>query len=315
MDLVKRYIAAVQRELPDAKRDEIGRELSANIMDQLDALTEQQGEISEADVAALLKNMGHPRTVAQQFVPPQPLISPGYMPLYKNTLFMVLGILFVLHLVEVTTHWLSSANMGLIGYGFALFGGFVDEACFGFTSITLAYWLMSRQQPVANSGCSANWQPEKLPPAGPGWQHIKLQDIFTDLASYIFLLVVIWYPLSMSAEQLAQSSLLLSSNVRLILQYSTPVIVLGIVHSLWQLQQRLWSRNMLASHVLINATIAVIALYLASTSPLLELNAERWYGVSNLQQLERSAMITLVIIALFPAWEALRDTLRLGKLR
>mgnify|MGYP005843199649 CR=1 FL=1 len=314
MDLVQRYIAAVQRELPETKRDEIGRELNANIMDQLDALAEQQGELSDTEVAGLLKKMGHPRTVAQQFVPQQPFINASYMALYKNTLFMVLGILFVLHLVEVTTYWLSSANMGLIRYGFALFGGFIDDACFGFTSITLAYWLMSRQQPVAHSGCGNNWQPEKLPPAGPGWQHIKLQDIFTDLASYIFLLVVIWYPLHMSADQLAQSALLLSSNVRLILQYSTPVIVLGIVHSLWQLRQRLWSRNMLATHVLLNATIAVIALYLASTSPLLQLNTERWYGVFNLQQLERSAMITLVIIALFPAWEALRDTLRLRKL-
>ncbi|MEH8016153.1 hypothetical protein MN202_02805 [Rheinheimera muenzenbergensis] len=315
MELVKRYIAAVQRELPESKRDEIGRELNANIMDQLDALTEQQGEQSNADVAALLKKMGHPRTVAQQFVPVQPLINASYMALYKNTLFMVLGVLFVLHIVDVTTHWLSSADMGLISYVLVLLGGFIDEACFGFTSITLAFWLMSRQQPAANTSCNANWQPEKLPLAGPGWQHIALQDIFTDLASYIFLLVVIWYPWWQSAEQLAQGSLFLSSNVRTILQYSTPVIVLGIVHSLWQLQQRLWSRSMLASHVLLNTTIAVIALYLASTSPLLQLNAERWYGIFNLQQLERSAMITLIIIAMFPAWEALRDVFRLRKLR
>ena len=315
MELVKRYIAAVQRELPESKRDEIGRELNANIMDQLDALTEQQGEQSNADVAALLKKMGHPRTVAQQFVPVQPLINASYMALYKNTLFMVLGVLFVLHIVDVTTHWLSSADMGLISYVLVLLGGFIDEACFGFTSITLAFWLMSRQQPAANTRCHANWQSEKLPLAGPGWQHIALQDIFTDLASYIFLLVVIWYPLWQSPEQLAQGSLFLSSNVRTILQFSTPVIVLGIVHSLWQLQQRLWSRSMLATHVLINTTVAAMALYLASTSPLLQLNTERWYGIFNLQQLERSAMITLIIIAMFPAWEALRDVFRLRKLR
>ena len=102
MELVKRYIAAVQRELPQAKRDEIGRELNANIMDQLDSLVEQQGQLTDTDVAALLKKMGHPRTVAQQYVPPQPLISPGYMPLYKNTLFMVLGILFLLQVVDAT---------------------------------------------------------------------------------------------------------------------------------------------------------------------------------------------------------------------
>jgi hypothetical protein len=314
MELVKRYIAAVQRELPEAKRTEIGRELEANIMDQLDALAGQQGSLTDADIAMLLKQMGHPRTVAQQFVPPQPLISAGYMALYKNTLFMVLGILFVLQVVQVTSYWLSSADMGLISYVFALFGGFIDDACFGFTAITLAYWLTSRQQPAVSSGCSNNWQPEKLPAAGPGWQHIALQDIFTDLASYIFLLVVIWYPLWQSTEQLVQGSLYLSDNVRTILQYCTPVIVLGILHSLWQLQSRLWSRRMLAAHVLINASITVIALYLASTSPLLELSTERWHGMFNLQQLEHSATVTLIIIALFPAWEALRDTLRLRKL-
>ena len=55
MDLVTRYIAAVQRELPENKRDEIGRELKANIMDQLDSLAEQQGKLSEADIAAVLR--------------------------------------------------------------------------------------------------------------------------------------------------------------------------------------------------------------------------------------------------------------------
>ncbi|MCL5255144.1 MAG: DUF924 domain-containing protein, partial [Gammaproteobacteria bacterium] len=31
------------------------------------------------------------------------------------------------------------------------------------------------------------WSPEKLPTAIDGWQHIRLQDIFTDLATLLFL--------------------------------------------------------------------------------------------------------------------------------
>lgn len=313
MELVKRYIAAVQRELPEAKRDEIGRELNANIMDQLDMLSEQQGELADTDIAAVLKQMGHPRTVAQQFVPPQPLISLHYMPVYRYTLFMVLGILFVLQVVGSTSAWLAG-DFGLLLYIKSVASGFIKDGCFAFTAITITFALMSADTAKAIPLQDDNWQPQKLPAAGHSWQHISLHDIFIDLATYVFLLVVIWYPLWQSAEQLAQGSLFLSSNVRLILQYSTPVILLGIVHSLWQLRQRLWSRNMLATHVLINAAIAVIALYLASTSPLLVLTTERWHGIFDLQQLERSAMITLVIIALIPAWEALRDALRLRKL-
>jgi hypothetical protein len=65
MELVQRYVAAVQRELPEPKREEIGRELQANIMDQLDALAEQNGALTQDDIASVLKQMGHPRTVAQ----------------------------------------------------------------------------------------------------------------------------------------------------------------------------------------------------------------------------------------------------------
>ena len=313
MDLVKRYIAAVQRELPDAKRDEIGRELSANIMDQLDALTEQQGEISDADVAALLKHMGHPRTVAQQFVPPQPLISPGYMPLYKNTLFMVLGILFLLQVVDATAAWLGS-DMSFVLYMKRLLSGYVEDVLLGFTSITLAFWLMSRNKPVAHSQCEQNWTPQQLPQVGPSWQHIPLQDVFTDLATYLFLLIVIWYPLWFSAEQMANSRFLFTDSAHQLLKWASPLALLGIANSLWQLRQRIWQRSMLQANIVLNAGFVVVILLLAASSPLLNMDLKIWRGVLDLHQLERAAVYSLVIIAMFPLWEVLRDILRLKKL-
>jgi hypothetical protein len=314
MDLVKRYIAAVQRELPEAKRDEIGRELSANIMDQLDALTDQQGEISEADVEALLKQMGHPRTVAQQFVPPQPLISPGYMPLYKNTLFMVLGILFLLQVVDATAVWLGS-DMSFVLYMKRLLSGYVEDVLLGFTSITLAFWLMSRNKPAAHSQCEQNWQPLRLPKVGPSWQHIPLQDIFTDLATYLFLLIVIWYPLWLSAEQMANSRFLFSDSAHQLLKWASPLAVLGIANSLWQLKQRFWSHTMLLANIMLNAGFVAAILLLANTSPLLDLEPAAWQKVLDLHQVERAVMFSLVITAMFPLWEVVRDIWRLKKLR
>ena len=313
MELVKRYIAAVQRELPQAKRDEIGRELNANIMDQLDMLSEQQGELTDTDIAAVLKQMGHPRTVAQQFVPPQPLISPGYMALYKNTLFMVLGILFLLQVVDSTSAWLSS-QMGLIGYLHSLASGFMQDVLLGFTSITLAFWLMSRHEPKQHSRCEQSWQPEQLPKAGPHWQHISLQDIFTDLATYVFLLIVIWYPLWLSPEQLANSRFLFTDHAHQLLKWASPLALLGIASSLWQLRKRLWSQTMLLGNIVLNGAFAAVILLLATFSPLLKLEPEVWQGVLQLEQLERAAVTGLVITAMFPLWEVVRDILRLKKL-
>ena len=312
MELVKRYIAAVQRELPQAKRDEIGRELNANIMDQLDMLSEQQGELTDTDIAAVLKQMGHPRTVAQQFVPPQPLISPGYMALYKNTLFMVLGILFLLQLVDSTSAWLSS-QMSFLLYMKSLASGFMQDVLLGFTSITLAFWLMSRYEPKQQSQCQQNWQPELLPEAGPGWQHIPLQDIFTDLATYLFLLIVIWHPLWLSAEQLEVSRFLLTDSAHQLLKWASPLPLLGIANSLWQLRQRLWNKQMLIANVLLNAAFGIAILLLATVDPLLNLDPGAWQKMFELQHLERAAVTGLVITAMFPLWEVLRDILRLRK--
>lgn len=316
MDLVTRYIAAVQRELPENKRDEIGRELKANIMDQLDGLAEQQGKLTDADIAAVLKQMGRPRAVAQQFAPPQPLIRLSYMPLYQYTLFMVLGILFLLQVVGTTVNWISSSDMGLVRYLLSLAAGFLDDAIFGFASITAAFWLMSRESSGSSAPCSTDWHPEQLPKAGPSWQHISLQDIFTDLATYLFLLVVIWYPVWMSVEQLDNSRLvlILTDRAHLWLQWASPLAVLGIALGLWQLQQRLWSRAMLISNLVLNSALTAVILGLAASGPLLQLDAERWHGVFELYQLERAAVTSLIIIAMFPLWEAGRDLLRLRKL-
>ena len=313
MELVKRYIAAVQRELPDTKRDEIGRELHANIMDQLDALQEQKGQLTEFDIAAVLKQMGHPRAVAEQFAPPQPLISQSYMRLYKHTLFMVLGILFLLQVVDSTSAWLSS-QMGLIGYLHSLASGFIEDVVLGFTSITVAFWLMSRYSPAQERQCQQNWQPELLPEAGPGWQHIPLQDIFTDLATYLFLLIVIWYPLWLSAEQLANSRFLFTDNAHQLLKWTSPLALLGIINSLWQLRQRIWHRSMLQANIVLNAGFVVVILLLAASSPLVNTELKIWQGVFNLHQLERAAVYSLVITAMFPLWEVVRDIWRLRRL-
>lgn len=313
MELVKRYIAAVQRELPEAKRDEIGRELNANIMDQLDMLSEQRGGLADTDIAAVLKQMGHPREVAQQFVPPQPLISLHYMPVYRYTLFMVLGILFVLQIVGSTSAWLAG-DFGLLLYLKSVASGFIKDGCFAFTAITITFALMSVDTAKATTSQNDNWQPQQLPDAGHSWQHISLQDIFTDLATYVFLLIVIWYPLWLSPEQLANSSFLFTDNAHQLLKWASPLALLGIASSLWQLRKRFWSQTMLLGNIVLNGAFVAVILMLAASDPLLKLEPEVWQGVLQLEQLERVAVTGLVITAMFPLWEVVRDILRLRKL-
>ena len=310
MELVTRYIAAVERELPLAKQQEIARELKANIMDQIDALTEQQGQLNDKDIADLLLAMGHPRQVARQFCPPQPLINGALMPLYKNTLFMVLGILFLLTTVTVTATWMTNADMGLIGFIHGLASGFIESACFAFTTITLTFMLISLNRSEPRNQQTKSWRPEQLPKAEPGWQYIDMGDIFTDLATYLFLLIVIWYPLWLTDSMVS----FISTDARLILQWASPVIVLGLVNSLWQLRVRLWCKSLLISNIMLNSAALIILLSLVSTASLVNVSPELWQGVFSHEQVEHTVRWALFIIALFHAWEVLRDSLRLRKL-
>ena len=310
MELVTRYIAAVERELPQEKQQEIGRELKANIMDQIDALTEQQGHLSDKDIADLLLAMGHPREVARQFCPPQPLINGVLMPFYKNTLFMVLGLLFLFTTVTVTTALITNANMGLIGFIHGLASGFIESSCFAFTSITLTFMFMSLNRSDTNMQQHKAWRPEQLPKAEPSWQYIDMGGIFIDLATYLFLLVVIWYPLWLTDSMIS----FMSADARLILQWASPVIVLGLLNSLWQLRLRIWSKPLLIGNILLNSAALIITLILANTASLVNVAPELWQGMFSHEQVEHKVRVALFVIALFPAWEVLRDSLRLRKL-
>ena len=316
MDLVKRYVAAVQRELPEPKRQEIGRELQANIMDQLDALAEQSGDaLTEPQVADVLKNMGHPTQVARQFYPTEPLIPSRLMPLYKHTLCMVLGVLFVLQVVFLTKAWLTGADFGLIRFIIGLASGFLEDAIFGFTAITLAFALMSADTLAGGSKTYSQWQPQQLPMLGADWQHISLSDIFTDLASYVFLLMIIWLPLwrQQFGAADANGSVFSEHSLHLLMWFS-PIIVLGVLSSLWQLHRRLWSRQSLALNVFVNIAFVLMFLTLAFSGTLLQFDFDNWPKQIDPNWLERTIKLFLLSLALIPGYEVVRDLLRIRRL-
>lgn len=314
MELVERYVAAVQRELPESKRLEIGRELNANIMDQLDALKEQQGQLSEEDVAAALKQMGRPRTVAYQFVPPKALVAAEDMPMLKHTLYMVLGVLFVLQVIGATTHWLGSSDGNLIRFLLQLAAGFMADACFAFTAIVLSFAAINGTGHKLGHCPGKDWSPKDLPKADLGWQHIRLSDIFTDLATCIFLLIVIWYPLWMNPAEFAARSVTFTDAALLMLKWFSPVIILSVMLSVWQLQRRIWNRKLLLSSIAINAAFAVFLVALAFSGPLLQAGPAELNSLFTLQQLEQGLTHGLLITACFPGYEVVRDLLRLKRL-
>lgn len=93
MELLERYLRAVKFFLPRRQQDDILRELSENILSQMEDKAAELGRpLNENEQAAILKQHGHPFVVASRFrnTPVQYLIGPVVFPFY----WFVLKILF-----------------------------------------------------------------------------------------------------------------------------------------------------------------------------------------------------------------------------
>ena len=307
MDLVKRYIAAVQRELPESKRADIGRELQANILDEIDAQKSPNDSISEQQIADILRKMGDPRSVAWQFCPPRPLIAGHLMPIYQYTLYMVLAVLLLLQLVKAAIITLTAPELQLWLFIKGVLSGWLEGALLAFTAITLTYSVISAEHKKS----PRLWDPLKLPAADASWRQVRLSDVFTDLATYLFLLVMIsysWWQQWLYDVTVASP---FSPAVLSVLYVFIPVLLLGIANSLWQLYRRFWSRGMLVANIAINLAFAGFIGWLAFHGPVLELNPSNWQGIVKPDDLARIISTSLVIVALFPAYELIRDIRRL----
>jgi len=92
MDMLDRYLQAVKFFLPANQQDDIARELSENLISQMEDREEELGRpLDESEQEEILRRHGHPMLVAGRYRERQHLIGPTFFPLYVFVLEMGLG--------------------------------------------------------------------------------------------------------------------------------------------------------------------------------------------------------------------------------
>ena len=100
MDMLDRYLQAVRFFLPARQQDDIVRELSENLISQMEDREEELGHpLDEAEQAAILRQHGHPMVVAGRYRSQQQLIGPVFFPLYLFVLKAGLGVALLVTVV------------------------------------------------------------------------------------------------------------------------------------------------------------------------------------------------------------------------
>ncbi|ALS99552.1 HAAS signaling domain-containing protein [Lacimicrobium alkaliphilum] len=315
MNLIQRYIHAVEQYLPETVRQDVGRELKANIEDQLEAQEESaDSRNTPKQVEVILKQLGHPAQIAARYHPPAPLVSPALMTLYFKALAFVMGLLFVLHILDLSLGYIAASDFSLIRFLLQLSLGFVDTATWVFTSVTLIFYAITATGSEEKWLGYSNWQPKDLPDTGHPWQHLSSTHTLTDLVTNVFVLFVIWQPLWRSAESLSDSWFAFAGPFEQLFPVITTLLVLSLLFNLWCFRFPYWNRATLRINTVQNLIYAGLLFYLASLEQIVVLT-DKALSLPVRFDLNKSISIGLVLVAVYLLYEVFRDIRRLRLLR
>ena len=142
-NLKQRYIYDVTRRLPDNQREEVSKELDANIQDMMVS-------DSEAELERVIYELGEPRVLASEYSDKKRyLIGPKWMDDYLRTLKIVVAVFVSLSLVfGLLDNMLHPDATSAIGIFAEVFAKTVSEmwssALSAFAFVTLVFVLIER---------------------------------------------------------------------------------------------------------------------------------------------------------------------------
>jgi hypothetical protein len=159
MEHIDRYLQAVNLALPRKQRTDVIKELSDEILSQVEEKESVLGRpLTEDEQAALLKQIGHPALVAGRYRKQQYLIGPVVFPIYWIVLRWVL-------VVVVFAMSIGSVMLSVTGAGLAAVLGSLARLPLAiittFASVTIACALLDYFQ--AKFDLFSNWDARKLP--------------------------------------------------------------------------------------------------------------------------------------------------------
>lgn len=163
MELVDRYLQSVRFLLPRRQRDDVHRELSAEIQEAIEEQESLHGRALTADeMTSVLKRFGHPLTLALRYQPSRALIGPETFPVFWFAVRVVLAILAVVHLVLPTLFLVATGDTGRIVGLFLRFPSVATPVLFWMT--VGAVVLDTKVVRTEITKALASWTPRDLPP-------------------------------------------------------------------------------------------------------------------------------------------------------
>lgn len=306
MKLIDRYMNAVAFYLPAKRREDITRELRANILDRLESLSEERSrELTEEDVSTVLLEMGHPQQVAAGFMPPRQLVSADLFPLYKQALGYGLILVLVLQFIGICIAVLLSSSISPLG----ILAGLVHWGLIAFAAVTGVFYLLTNPpggKPLFKPySC---WSPKDLLPVEYSWQRISGCEQSVQFFLGLLQLVAINYLLVLPTDLQARLPAF-AEPILAWIPWISALVILSLLLNLWNLRYGFWTRKKLFIHGLLNTVNAVVFLALSSQAAIFAADPDSAHQV--LASLNLGFKIGFLATGLLMLWEAGKDFYRI----
>ena len=184
MTLVERYLNAVRFFLPRQQQDDIIRELSENLASEFEDRSQALArDLTEREIADILRRHGHPAFVAARFAPQQRLIGPVIFPIYVLALKLGLAAALVVTVViAVISAVLHGASVQLF---LERLLAYPHRALIVFAWTTIGFAVVETLG--AHARLTPEWDPRKLPDwmAG-GRPHGRLHERIQAIVEVLF---------------------------------------------------------------------------------------------------------------------------------
>lgn len=181
MELLDRYLQAIEFWLPKRQRQDIITELSEDLRSQIEEKETELGrKLEDAEVEAILKRCGAPLEVASRYRPQQYLIGPALFPVYRFVLAVsLIGCVVPRFLIWLVFLLVDPAHRGYLHmenmWGTVLYFAF-------FT--TLAFAIAERSGVKLEA--LNTWNPRKLPPVRDPNRISRFGSLFEIAAAIVF---------------------------------------------------------------------------------------------------------------------------------
>lgn len=306
MNTLDVYIHAIAAELPDDKQTEICREIRATLLDQLDELREQQGrELTAEEIAAVLQAWGHPVHVAQRYHTEPALIASEDMPLFRTVLTYGAALLAAVAVLKSLSGLISAQSINpmqlLLQLGFA----FVDMFS-TFVLVAIGVFYLLGRSGELHQWRQRPWSVADLPQLPQA--RLQLSDTVSDLVSGLFLVLLLWTSVWMSAERAAALPLQLNPDVAYLRYLLTGLGLWTVIAASYRLTRRHWTLTMLRWLLAELTAYLLVVSWLGLQWPVLQwaaVHPDAWLQLP-LHGIERGAVVVTALVVAWQLWTYLR---------